>query len=442
MQNERTKKIKPVRPAQAATLQYVQSPFHTGCRTQGRGWSAVLASALLLLSTTASKAQSGETAPGKAVPQQPVAADPRTFHGVVLYPAPTGIASSPDYSVSVNGRQAFVYNPKVKTGRDHPQTNMGVCYFDCADSATVTVHANVPMSNVVIRPKSYGIKPVINGQNVTFAIRKTQKVTIEPGGYYSYSALVIFANALETNPVPRGDPNVIYFGPGLHTPGEINLLNNQTLYLAGGAVVRGHVYARGATNISILGHGIIDQSLETTRYRFINLINCSNITINGPILLDNIGWCVTPQYCAHLAISDLKEICWRSNTDGIDVVGCSDCTIDHCYLRNWDDGVVLKSFNGTDVHDVTVQNCIFWSDLAEPLEIGYELETGRVDSVTFTNIDIIHAFHNNALSIHNSAQAVVSDIRYQDIRIEDLDPLVLQFGRVAQRRLDPRHPPG
>jgi exo-beta-1,3-glucanase (GH17 family) len=37
---------------------------------------------------------------------------------VKIYPAPASIASSPDYAVSVNGQQAFVYNPKVKTGRE------------------------------------------------------------------------------------------------------------------------------------------------------------------------------------------------------------------------------------------------------------------------------------------------------------------------------------
>src|ERR1039458_9478673 len=118
MQNDRTNGIKPVRPVQAANPPYMQSPFRTGCRSQCSGLSAALASALLLL-TMAAKAQSGETAPAKAVPRQQAATDLRTFNGVVLHPAPTGIASSPDYSVTVNGQQAFVYNPKVKTGRDH-----------------------------------------------------------------------------------------------------------------------------------------------------------------------------------------------------------------------------------------------------------------------------------------------------------------------------------
>ena len=340
---------------------------------------------------------------------------------VSLYPAPVGIAASPDYTVTVNGQQTFIYNPKVQIGRDHPQANMGMCYFDFSDSVTVTVKANVQMTNVVMRPKSINFNPVINGQTVTFTLRQPRKVTIEPNGY-AYNPLVIFADAIDASPPSQSDPNVLYFGPGIHTTGQINLQSNKTIYLAGGAVVRGYIYAGNATNAKILGHGIIDESLDTVRHSFINLQNCSNITIDGPILLDGFGWCVTPYYCTNVTIADMKEICWRSNTDGIDVVGCNHCAIDNCYIRNWDDGVVLKSFNGTDVKNITVTNSIFWSDLAEALEIGYELETSRIDSVTFKNIDIIHAFHNNALSIHNSAQAVVSNIRYEDIRIEDLDP--------------------
>lgn len=349
--------------------------------------------------------------------------------GVVLYPAPAGIDSSPDYSISVNGQHAFVYNPKVKTGRDHPQRNMGMCYFDCTGSTTITVHANVPMANVVIRPLSYGIKPVINGQDITFTIHKSQKVTIEPNGT-AYNPLVIFANAMNANTPKQSDPNVIYFGPGIHTPGLIELKNNQTIYLAGGAVVRGHIHANGASNIKIIGHGIIDESLEKSNTGFIYLQNCSNVTIDGPIMLDCYGWCNHLANCKNVTVSNMKEICWRSNSDGIDVDGCSDCVIDNCYIRNWDDGIAIKSlcFRGKApmsprVHDITVQNCIFWTDMADALEIGYELETDLIDSVTFKNIDIIHCYGNNAISIHNSAQAEVRVIRYEDIRIEDMDPL-------------------
>ena len=357
---------------------------------------------------------------------------------VVLYPVPASIESSPDYSVFVNGQKVFVYNPKVKTGREHPQKNMGMCYFDCIDSATVTVHANVSMADVVIRPKSYGIKPVIKDHDITFTIRKMQKVTIEPNGY-EYNALVIFANAVDPNPPKQGDPNVIYFGPGIHTPGQIYLQSNQTIYLAGGAVVRGHISATGATNSKIMGHGIIDQSIqsiEESYFNFIFLENCSNITIDGPILLDNIGWCVNVRNCKNITISDMKLIAWNQNTDGIDVVGSSNCTIDNCYIRNWDDGVAIKS-SAPRVHNIMVQNCIFWSDLAEAVDIGYECETDLMDSMTFKNIDIIHAFSNNAISIHNSGQAEVRDVLFEDIRIEDMDPLYTNTDRWPNNELTP-----
>lgn len=245
------------------------------------------------------------------------------------------------------------------------------------------------------------------------------------------------ANALDANHPKQNNPNVIYFGPGLQTPGQIDLKSDQTIYLAGGAVVRGRISATGATNIKITGHGIIDQSLDTRAGGFINLKNCSNVTIDGPILFDCLGWCNHLTNCKNVTISDMKEICWRSNSDGIDIDGGSDYLIENCYIRNWDDGVVIKSLvwprpdNATaqksllapPVHNITVQNCIFWADMANALEIGYELETDLIDSVTFKNIDIIHALGNNAISIHNSAHAEVRNIRYENIRIEDMDPL-------------------
>jgi hypothetical protein len=50
--------------------------------------------------------------------------------------------------------------------------------------------------------------------------------------------LHLFANPLEKDAPKQDDPNVVYFGPGVHDPGPIQIKNNQTLYLAGGAIVR------------------------------------------------------------------------------------------------------------------------------------------------------------------------------------------------------------
>ena len=61
--------------------------------------------------------------------------------------------------------------------------------------------------------------------------------------------------------VPKaGDPNVLYFGPGVHRPGKIELKSGETVYIAGGAVVYTAIGGRGVSGVRILGRGIIDTS--------------------------------------------------------------------------------------------------------------------------------------------------------------------------------------
>ncbi|HEX2998622.1 MAG TPA: hypothetical protein VHR86_00005, partial [Armatimonadota bacterium] len=43
-------------------------------------------------------------------------------------------------------------------------------------------------------------------------------------------------------------------------------------------------------------------------------------------------------------------------------------------------------------------------------------------NIRWDNIDIIHSYSNAAISMHNSGHAVVEDVVYNNIRIEDLDP--------------------
>ena len=57
----------------------------------------------------------------------------------------------------------------------------------------------------------------------------------------------------------RGSADVLYFGPGYHKAGDISLegKENQTVYLANGAVVEGTLKVHGCKNLRIAGSGVL-----------------------------------------------------------------------------------------------------------------------------------------------------------------------------------------
>ena len=73
------------------------------------------------------------------------------------------------------------------------------------------------------------------------------------------NSLFIFVNPLETDRPDPSDPDVVYFKAGsVSSRPDIDLKSGQTLYIEGGAIVKGNIKANGADNISIRGCGIID----------------------------------------------------------------------------------------------------------------------------------------------------------------------------------------
>ena len=103
-----------------------------------------------------------------------------------------------------------------------------------------------------------GSRPSVEGDTIRFTIAKPGQYTVEVNG--THRALHLFANPPEEAAADPRNPNVLYFGPGVHCPGLIRLTSGQTVYLAGGAVVYGAILAEKAENIVIRGCGILDGS--------------------------------------------------------------------------------------------------------------------------------------------------------------------------------------
>ena len=233
----------------------------------------------------------------------------------------------------------------------------------------------------------------------------------------------------------------------MHHPGKIVLESNQTVYVAAGAVVYGSISAQKANNIRILGRGIVDVS-ESERGKgggAIRLRDCSDIRIDGLVLRDPDVWCCTLLGCRNAEISNVKCVgLWRYNSDGIDLCNSQDIHVHDCFVRAFDDCIVLKglmgggggksavSFVDRPVRGILVERCVIWNDWGRALEIGAETSTPEIADVVFRDCDIIRTDYI-AMDIQHGHRANVHDIRFENIRVEadDVQP-------AARHSEDPR----
>ena len=183
-----------------------------------------------------------------------------------VYPVPDGERTYPGYAVEVDGEKAPVSEVRCSAmpfnrrwpghQRQIEQTELcGMVRFAFTGSATVSVTAARDFKEVKIRPLSRNVAFCRKGRTVTFDITRPGGYSVEFDGYHNN--LHVFADVAAEQAPP---PNAIVFGPGFHDIGIKELKNGDTVYLDPGAVVYGGFHASDASNIAILGRGIIDMS--------------------------------------------------------------------------------------------------------------------------------------------------------------------------------------
>jgi len=122
-------------------------------------------------------------------------------------------------------------------------------------------------------------------------------------------------------------------------------------------------------------------------------------------------------------VDGAKIISARPNGDGITLQSCKDIVVQNGFVRSWDDSVVVKNYS-TSSENITVQNMQLWTDLAQSMEIGYETNKGRMNdsyirNIVFRDITVLQNFHKPVISVHNADDALVEDILFEGITIEN-----------------------
>lgn len=364
---------------------------------------------------------------------------------VKAYNIPIGKRISEGISLFVNGSRVGAFDTEVNNTHEWKQdfswtlSAASVGIFDFTGTAEIKIHTEFKVEDVTVRPLASEIHPVVTqcedgSTDISFTLTDN---TVMKNSYGQYvlefnndrnKAMFLFAGRIEKR--PEGDVFDIKSGTSFH--GDIRLEEGQTLYIEGGAAVYGRVYP--ANNSRICGRGIIDGSHHANwawnparAFNPVDVTGCTNVRIEGISILNPPCWVCQIVNSTNVCLDNVKIISAKANSDGITIQSSSDVYVDNCFIRSWDDSIVIKGvIKDKNPHDIYVNNCLIWTDLAQSMEIGFETNKGMSDkpeiyNIEFKNVTVLHQLHKASLSIHNADDAEIHDILWENITIEELD---------------------
>jgi hypothetical protein len=365
----------------------------------------------------------------------------------VLYPAPKAEILSTEYHVKVGDQLVDVYTARVLdppfAGKEWDYGGpYSFCNFDVEGPAEVRISSKRSLRGTVVRPAIPSVRTRYEDDNtLVVSLAGPCKLSIEPDG--KKGPLLLFANALEKDPPKQSAHDAIYFGPGMHKPGKIVVTNNQTLYLAGGAVVKGGVQVEG-DNVRILGRGILDGSdweWQKGPTACVVMIRGTNVEVSGITIRGASHWTIVPRDSQNVVVRNVKICGGRvQNDDGINPCNSQDVLITDCFIRTDDDCVALKGLDmsrpNSNVERITVENCTLWCDRARIFLLGHESRAPFMRGITLRNLDIIH-FTMTAFLFEPGEEMRLEDVKVEDVRINGegqnelirLKPVVNQYMR-------------
>jgi len=374
----------------------------------------------------------------------------------------------------------FVYWAQQHTpGKPEDKENESFVNFDCRGEVEITIKVNRPVpvpniGNVVIRPLKAEVRPSVDSVagEIRFKIDpdrhpKQRMLSIEIGGIKR--PLFVFANPPDDSAPDVNAPNVhvfepakgeddiitqarleaatesqntLFFKPGIHNIEHFHLdKNDLTFNVAGGAVLRfrkqgvtggrGNVMEFSGKNVRFLGRGIIDTKRDTEAlpsYRVAGHVlefkDSEGVTIDGVTIRHALGFCVVAAASTDVHVSHVKLLGSQDlvSNDGILMDGTKDALIENCFANNHDDSLEVKAhyYVKTSTERVIFRNNVIWSRGGMPMGVCWE-NWWDIRDVSWVDNTVIHheCYGNGDLCVYVGNRGTVSNIRFEDIDIED-----------------------
>ncbi len=345
--------------------------------------------------------------------------------------APQGISLNNDFTVKVRseGKSKWVLVPtylvKVDEVREtkHHVEHASMATFDFSEKVEIAVTYNKgEIDSARVRPLSYDIPFTIEGNTLQFSLEKPANLSVEVNGDIFHN-LHLFANPLDTFKVDKKNPDLIYFGPGIHRfeGGEFRIPSGKTVYVAGGAVMMGRMLIENVHDVKLLGRGIIDPSVKMG----IRIANSRNVYVEGLMATQ----CATGGSDS-VTIRNVKVISYFGWGDGMNVFSSRNVLFDRVFCRTSDDCTTVYGtrlgFEGPS-SNITMQNSTLWADVAHPIFIGIHGNADKpeiLENLNYVNIDILdhkekQLNYQGCLAINAGDENLIRNVRFEDIRIEN-----------------------
>jgi len=345
---------------------------------------------------------------------------------VITYTAPSQMPVSKEYEISItqNGKsvKSFVHVSDAQFPEKNRSKNTAYSIFSFEGTITVTVtKLDTVFANCKLLPSSYRIPVLKKGNSVSFTLDKPRNIAVEFDGSQKYP-LLIFANPLEKNVPKQTDHNVLYYGPGYHDKEDTVFLKaDQTLYIAGGAVLSAHIVGQNAHNSKIIGRGIISgRRFGHTHGKLIHFPGnqSTDLYFEGFTMVDAPGYYITTGGKRSHA-KNVKGLGWWFNTDGFSFG--EDGLTEDCFLKCNDDAIKLYR-SGNKVYRTT----IWQMENGAPFQISWNMNSNNSGFIV-KDCDIIHCDHkwdnpNEAVfdAIHGGS-GHMSNYLFENIRVENSD---------------------
>ncbi len=361
---------------------------------------------------------------------------------VICYPAVPELTESDKYSVTVNGHN--IWTEKFRTDMDigglpdwftnrsytSVQQELHFASFSCKGAISVSIEVPDNISRARVRPTSRDIGIKITGNRLTFSLPGPDKLYIEID---DLPPLCFFANPAESEVPSPDDPNVIFFGAGVHRPGYIYLTENQTVYIAPGAIVYGGIRIDGGRNIKVAGRGILDGGFEFDR--MVRVDDSEDVVFEGIMIRNGRGWINTVTNSKNVVFDDIRVVSFGPSGDGINPLGSRNVTISNCFFRCTDDCIAIKSPEEDHVvRDILIENnTMVGFAFSDGVTIGFETRGPSISNVIARNNDILLSRGGSRVDGHSGfsivcdGPSVISDILFEDIRVEQADEKLFEL---------------